>query len=355
MPRISIIIPVYKVEKTLRRCVDSVLAQSFKDFEIILVNDGSPDECGEICDRYEKSHDNVSVIHKENGGLSDARNAGLSMAQGEYVMFLDSDDYLANDCLSLLQDKSADMVIGTITYTFADRKDRNQHPHKDEWIYPLDYPQKLPALLKENRLNYIHAKLYRKSIITANGLCFENDMLTSAEDTVFNFTFLKYCNSIFVSEKPSHFYVQHPGGLGKRFYTDRYARYVRLNDYIESTCKELGVLSDAMLHEINKRRVLSALWSINGIFRTESIDRKTMLECLEPICDDEHLREIIDSVEVDGKQTVKSLLRLGSGKYLKKRLTHRRRSRTVGFVARHIPRPVKKTLKSVVNLNSNQD
>lgn len=91
--KFSIIIPCYKVEQYLRQCVDAVLAQTFEDYEVILVDDGSPDRSGEICDEYAGKDSRVKVIHKPNGGLSDARNAGLDVAQGEYVMFLDSDDW----------------------------------------------------------------------------------------------------------------------------------------------------------------------------------------------------------------------------------------------------------------------
>lgn len=91
--KISIIIPVYRVEAYITECVDSVLRQDYADFEIILVDDGSPDRCGAICDAYAAADPRVQVIHKENGGLSDARNAGLAQAVGDYVLFLDSDDY----------------------------------------------------------------------------------------------------------------------------------------------------------------------------------------------------------------------------------------------------------------------
>ena len=93
-PKVSVIIPVYQVENFLRRCVDSVLGQTLPDIEIILVDDGSPDQCPEICDAYAESHDNVRVIHKENGGLSSARNAGMRAASGKYVLFVDSDDWI---------------------------------------------------------------------------------------------------------------------------------------------------------------------------------------------------------------------------------------------------------------------
>ena len=99
-PLISVIIPIYKVEEYLRQCVDSVLGQSFKDIELILVDDGSPDQCPKICDEYVEKDSRVHVIHKENGGLSDARNTGIRYATGKYLMFLDSDDYWdGNNCL----------------------------------------------------------------------------------------------------------------------------------------------------------------------------------------------------------------------------------------------------------------
>ena len=93
MPLFSIIVPVYKAEKYINECVDSVLAQTFEDFELILADDGSPDRCPEICDEYAKKDSRIKVIHKENGGASSARNSGIEAACGEYVIFLDSDDY----------------------------------------------------------------------------------------------------------------------------------------------------------------------------------------------------------------------------------------------------------------------
>lgn len=115
-PFFSIIIPVYKVEKFLNQCVDSVLSQTFNDYEIILVDDGSPDNSPLICDEYAVSNSSVKVIHKPNGGLSSARNAGLNIAKGKYVIFLDSDDYWC-DCYCLeklnseLKNEEIDIII----------------------------------------------------------------------------------------------------------------------------------------------------------------------------------------------------------------------------------------------------
>lgn len=101
-PLISVIIPVYKVEKYLHKCVDSVINQTYSKLEIILVDDGSPDNCGMICDEYSQKDSRIRVIHKENGGLSDARNAGLDIALGDYIGFVDSDDYIAPNMYEMM-------------------------------------------------------------------------------------------------------------------------------------------------------------------------------------------------------------------------------------------------------------
>lgn len=115
MPAVSVIVPVYKVEQYLAECIDSILAQTFTDFELILIDDGSPDNCGEICEEYKKKDNRIIVIHKENGGLSDARNKGIDIAKGEYLTFVDSDDLIHVDYLntlfSLVKEYDADISM----------------------------------------------------------------------------------------------------------------------------------------------------------------------------------------------------------------------------------------------------
>ena len=116
---VSIIVPVYKVEQYLKRCMDSILNQTYKNIEVIMVNDGSPDNCPALCDEYEKIDSRVRVIHKENGGLSSARNVALDTLNGDYVFFVDSDDWLALDTLEVLNEyleKDYDMILFQRTY-----------------------------------------------------------------------------------------------------------------------------------------------------------------------------------------------------------------------------------------------
>ena len=110
-PKISVIVPVYKAEKYLHRCVDSILAQTFTDFELLLINDGSPDNSGVICDEYAQKDNRIRVFHKENGGVSSARNIGLDNAKGEWITFIDSDDYIEQGYFEIPLDTTADLLI----------------------------------------------------------------------------------------------------------------------------------------------------------------------------------------------------------------------------------------------------
>ena len=122
MPKVSIIVPVYKAEKYLNRCIDSILAQTFTDFELLLIDDGSPDRSGEICDEYAKKDSRIRVIHKENGGVSSARQRGLDESVGEYTMHADPDDWVEPEMLDELYKKAkeedADMVICDFFYEY---------------------------------------------------------------------------------------------------------------------------------------------------------------------------------------------------------------------------------------------
>ncbi|MFR8088776.1 MAG: glycosyltransferase family 2 protein [Lachnospirales bacterium] len=126
MVKVSVIVPIYRVEKYLRYCIESLLEQTLKDIEIILVDDGSPDGCPDICDKFEKQDDRIKVIHKNNGGVSAARNDGLAVAKGEWVIFCDSDDWMESAALESLYNKAydtgSDVVIGDVYQVRDDKK-----------------------------------------------------------------------------------------------------------------------------------------------------------------------------------------------------------------------------------------
>ena len=165
MPEISVIVPVYKVEKYIRKCVDSILAQTFTDFELWLVDDGSPDNCGAICDEYTQKDVRVKVIHKKNGGLSDARNAALDVMNGKYVFFVDSDDWISEDALeimhSALEKTGAKVATGNIVSVYEDGSEQTLYsPVQEETVLIGD--EMLTTLLRPNAWNRLYdAQLFR--------------------------------------------------------------------------------------------------------------------------------------------------------------------------------------------------
>ena len=172
--KISVIIPVYKVEKYLSQCVESVIKQSYKNLEIILVDDGSPDNCPKMCDEWAKKDSRIKVIHKQNGGLSDARNAGIDVATGDYLSFVDSDDSLNIGCFEKMvrwaQGLDADVVIGGIelVYENATVKKKNNALQKSsaqvfrgEQVKNLIYSMSIPFLMTA------WAKLYKKELFNS--------------------------------------------------------------------------------------------------------------------------------------------------------------------------------------------
>ena len=164
---VSIIVPIYKVEKYLCQCVDSILTQSYNDLEILLVDDGSPDHSGEICDEYARKDDRIKVIHKCNGGLSSARNAALDIATGEYILCVDSDDYIHSDmvrrmCVAMQRNQSDIVVCGH----YVQKKDRLSidDPYWDMAVN-LDRYHALEALISDSVIrSYAWGKLYRSSL-----------------------------------------------------------------------------------------------------------------------------------------------------------------------------------------------
>lgn len=164
--KLSIIIPVYRTQDTLKRCIESILQQSFTDYEIILVDDESPDQCPQICDEYAKKNKHISVIHKENGGLSDARNAGIKLSKGEYITFIDSDDAIdCNTLHSLMNEIDKHPETDVLEYPIIERIG---HPHREHLLTftPRDYNYSWEYWLNEQAYNHTYAcnKIFKRCL-----------------------------------------------------------------------------------------------------------------------------------------------------------------------------------------------
>ena len=211
---ISIIVPVYKAEKYLHRCVDSILAQSCTDFELLLIDDGSPDKSGRICDEYAAKDSRVRVFHKENGGVSSARNFGLDEATGEWLVFIDSDDYIHYDYLKeLYVFHDADLIVGSYKMVGTDTPTDGVIPRET-----FSREQLKDALLlygETGNFRGAMCKMYKREIINQNNIRYDVNM-SASEDWLFALEYIKYVSIIKTCDRPYYFYEQeNTEGLSK--------------------------------------------------------------------------------------------------------------------------------------------
>lgn len=209
-PVVSIIVPVYKVEKYLHKCVDSIINQSYRKLEIILVDDGSPDTCPTICNEYRDKDDRVVVIHKENGGLSDARNTGLDVATGEYITFIDSDDYYAPDAIERLIEASvkyhADIIAMGAAIVSPDYESIRYEAPEARVESSSDY---YIGICNGERTPSVCTKLFAKKII--GNQRFLKGRLN--EDFLFTLNILFRDCTIATTNYVGYFYYQRPGSI----------------------------------------------------------------------------------------------------------------------------------------------
>ncbi|MDR2580371.1 MAG: glycosyltransferase [Fibromonadaceae bacterium] len=208
-PLISVIVPVYNVERYIHKCVNSILAQTYTNLEIILVDDGSPDNCGKICDEYATNNPKIKVIHKENGGLSDARNAGLDIAKGELICFVDSDDWCEKDMLQIafeaMENSKCDIIAYGAFHDFIQNEKVFRTVIKsikrEQKISSFD--ESLPLLIKDFLTVTAWNKLYKKKIF--KNLRFPKGKLF--EDVWIFPKLFENCNGMLVINKPLYHYA----------------------------------------------------------------------------------------------------------------------------------------------------
>lgn len=194
MPKVSIIVPVYKAEKYLTRCIDSILAQTFTDWELLLIDDGSPDRSGEICDEYAQKDSRIRVFHKKNGGVSSARNLGLDNVLGEYVTFVDSDDWLLDNALTLYSSYFGKYEIIRFSMMFV--KSMIEENNR-KLILPLSNSKTdiLQRILRRNSLLGVWGGIYKRDLFSNRSIRFDTK-LVMAEDWLVLCQLVNQCHSM---------------------------------------------------------------------------------------------------------------------------------------------------------------
>ena len=240
----SVIIPVYNAEKTLCRCVNSLLSEQYADMEILLINDGSSDSSGELCKAYAAEYQNIRYIAKENGGVSTARNAGLDAAAGTYVVFVDSDDFVSPRFFALIDAALEVQDSDLIQFSRSIYDGKNTTVQKAGSIKASSRAEALPHIIDaicHKMLNSPCAKLYRRSIIEANQIRFPAGV-SVAEDRVFNIKYSMYIQSYMVSA--AELYVvstENENSLSRGRHKDLKRQFEIADQYFKNALREAPI------------------------------------------------------------------------------------------------------------------
>ena len=218
-PMVSIIVPIYNAEQYLRRCVDSILNQEYTDYELLLVNDGSTDASGDICEEYGDQDPRVIVIQKENTGVSDSRNRAIDRARGKYLQFLDSDDWITPDATRLFvraaEEYGCDMVISDFYRVVGERLS----PKGDIEEEGVLTREEFAAHMMENPADFYYGvlwnKLYRRDIVEEHKLRMDTD-ISWCEDFMFNLEYIRYAKVFYALHAPIYYYVKRKGSLASQ-------------------------------------------------------------------------------------------------------------------------------------------
>jgi glycosyltransferase involved in cell wall biosynthesis len=276
VPKISIIVPVYKVEIYLKECLDSILNQTYENIELILVNDGSPDSSGDICESYKEKDSRIRVFHQENKGVSKARNFGITEATGDYVCFIDSDDWIQGSYLADFfynGNYNADVYLQGYINKYADEKLNNQINFITNEFYTVQ-------LLKEGyiyseRNNIINSpcfKLFRRDIIKENNIEFDPS-ICYGEDHLFVLNYFLHIKNMSVSNQAGYHYV-HRGNI---CLTNKYVSHDKLFYYAKKIAvirkgliKKFNIEDEVFEYFVRKQFVLYSLLSISSMYSDES-------------------------------------------------------------------------------------
>lgn len=264
-PLITIIVPVYKVEQYLDRCLDSLVNQTYNNLEIILVDDGSPDACSQMCDDWAKKDTRIKVIHKENGGLSDARNAGMKISTGEYIAFVDSDDWIDLKTYSLVMDKMllVDAQIGAFNIINVDSSDLKPDFSAEYQI--LNSEQAIENTIDDIGVKTVAwNKVYHRSIL--KNLSFPKGKLH--EDEFFTFHALDRAEKIVYLHRQCYYYFQRPTSIMGHY-------NIRHIDMLEGVKQRMEFVEQNYPHLYRKAKLsfsLCCMVQYQNLLRNKSAD-----------------------------------------------------------------------------------
>lgn len=288
---ISVIVPIYKVEKYLNTCIDSIINQTYKNLEIILVDDGSPDNCPKICDEYAKKDARIKVIHSENRGVSSARNIGLDNVSGKWVVFIDADDWVDENYIYLLLnqiDESVDIICCGYKRVNGNNIEKVNDDNKTIIYDNIKFIEKL--LNVQNGYGFVHTKLIRKSLI--NNIRFDQNLKVS-EDALFNMELARNTKQIKVINKAIYNYRITSESTVKKYdegYVEKYYKAMQMcYDYIHNNFEN----NSEMILNINNFIVYHVmLIAVNYCYNPEN-PNKNKRKLLKDICKIELFNEAI--------------------------------------------------------------
>lgn len=301
---ISVIVPVYNSEKYLKRCIDSILNQTYKAIELILVDDGSPDNCGKICDEYAKKDKRVRVIHKTNAGVSAARNSGLEIALGNYATFVDSDDYIEPEMYSNMMEKvhqyNCDVVMCDCIKDFTDHSEIYTHDiragfYDKEQLVNEYYPHLLmmenveyPATISNCLILFNRNKLGNLRYVV--GVRYSEDLLFGAQ-LVYNTDSFYY-----MKEQAYYHYYMNPTSATHKFTVDKWNDYKTLHFEINKYFSECE--SFDFSHQIDLCLLFFVYNSVSNIFSADNLEREKKFEIVKNILGDNEVRRMFSNIKV---------------------------------------------------------
>lgn len=307
MDKISVIIPVYNVQKFLEKCLKSVVEQQFNNLEIIIIDDGSTDNSLEICKRFKQKDNRIKIIESENYGVSHARNLGIEQITGNYVVFIDSDDYVSIDFISRLhyeiKKENADIIISGITMVSKNNELKTISDSEERFFYKEDFKKHFEELYDKNLINLQCNKMIKADIVKQ---CRLNENYISGEDYIFNLCVLKLCNSIKTSKNCGYFYRSNSESVSNLIRT-RYTKHYELEHIIDMEKIEKEKLLDIGFSEdyINSLQGKGAFSEISKIARNIALYKGSHAEKKEKykaLLKNEELRNKIKKENIKNKK-----------------------------------------------------